>query len=157
MSLRDDPCASWFNADGSPRFSFTQGRDGVFRVFHADVENDPGTGQKTSLVTTVEKRDEIIAQARNARDEQQRQKAALDVRFVNPGAVKPNSVCRGGRDQRVVEKVSVGGRAMLFRGVSVVEFGRTGCFGRAARQCMSSSRGERNWHCSRSRIFRDVR
>ncbi|MBI2477095.1 MAG: hypothetical protein HYV60_00065 [Planctomycetia bacterium] len=71
----DQPPEVWFNADGSPRYSFAQDRDGVFRVFHADVEHDPGTGQKTSLVTTVEKRDEIIAQVRHARDGQQRQKA----------------------------------------------------------------------------------
>ncbi|MCE9552597.1 MAG: hypothetical protein K8T91_04365 [Planctomycetes bacterium] len=71
----DDPPKVWFNADGSPRFCFTQNPDGVFRIFHADVENDPGTGQKTSLVTTVEKRDEIVAQVRKARDVQKRQSA----------------------------------------------------------------------------------
>ena len=75
----DDPPQVWFNANGSPRFCFTQDPDGVFRIFHADVENDPGTGQKTSLVTTVEKRDEIVAQVRKARNVQQLQRAVQAV------------------------------------------------------------------------------
>jgi hypothetical protein len=63
----DNPPAM-FNADGTPRFSFSRDRDGTYRVFPAELEYDPDTGQKTSPVSGADIRAEILAQAKAARD-----------------------------------------------------------------------------------------